>query len=94
MKSGYTTIIQSVENRGVNPAMHQHRPQNQIAMVQSFFSVFDRIGRIRIIIVKVKSFTILLSTQHITNTLRTGIQRIWMNCQYINLETIIFKQKS
>ncbi|KAG5318536.1 MOS1T transposase, partial [Pseudoatta argentina] len=32
MKSGYTTIIQSVENRGVSPAMHPHRPQNQISM--------------------------------------------------------------
>ena len=28
-KSGYTRIIQSVENRGVSPAMHQHRSQNQ-----------------------------------------------------------------
>ncbi|KAG5314449.1 MOS1T transposase, partial [Pseudoatta argentina] len=25
MKSGYTTIIQSVENPGVSPAMHPHR---------------------------------------------------------------------
>ncbi|KAG5313222.1 MOS1T transposase, partial [Pseudoatta argentina] len=29
----YTTIIQSVENRGVSPAMHPHRPQNQISML-------------------------------------------------------------
>ena len=43
MKSGYTTIIQSVENCGIienRGAMHQHRPQNRITMVRSFFSVF------------------------------------------------------
>ncbi|KAG5326303.1 MOS1T transposase, partial [Pseudoatta argentina] len=28
-----TKIIQSVENRGVSPAMHPHRPQNQISML-------------------------------------------------------------
>ncbi|KAG5324868.1 MOS1T transposase, partial [Pseudoatta argentina] len=30
--NGYTTIIQSVENRGVSPAMHPHRPQNQTTL--------------------------------------------------------------
>ena len=29
MKRGYTTIIQSVENRGVGPSMHEHRPQTK-----------------------------------------------------------------
>ena len=46
MKNGYTTIIQSVENRWVSSAMHQHRPQNQISMVRSFFSVFGEINRV------------------------------------------------
>ena len=49
MKSGYTTIIQSVENRGIienHGAMHQHRLQNQITMVWSFFYVFGRISTV------------------------------------------------
>ena len=42
------TIIQNVENRGVSPVMHQHRPQNQIPMVRSFF-VFGGISRVQFI---------------------------------------------
>ena len=36
LKSGFTAIIQSVENRGLNPDVHKHRPHNQISMVRSF----------------------------------------------------------
>ena len=31
---------------GVNPALHQHRPQSQISMIRSFFSLFGGISRV------------------------------------------------
>ena len=44
-KSGYITITQSLKDRRVIPAVHQHR-QNQISMVQSLCSAFGGIETI------------------------------------------------
>ena len=46
MKNGYTTKTLSIEDRGVNPAMHQHWRQNRISMVRNFRSAF---GGIRLV---------------------------------------------
>jgi len=37
MKSGYTTITLSIEDRGVSPSMYQHRWQSRISMIWSFY---------------------------------------------------------
>lgn len=43
-ETGCSTFTQSVENPGINPAMHLHQPQNQIIMVRSFLFRFDGIS--------------------------------------------------
>ena len=43
-KSGYTTIILSIENRWVSPARHQHPRQSQISKVRSICSSFGGIS--------------------------------------------------